>query len=300
MENKQFQMAGSTTRSAQNIRPKRPSGVASRPTTPQPTGTQATKITDATDDINNLLESTTTVKEYLLKHTLIIHDAPITLEALCYAILHMSQVTKVPSVIQKVLCAIATLMKQIEIDTEHKQYSEAIIAEVKDGIQPILNQLSNAATSLEADTQTLHSQLDDLDSNALKKIVNTIENTAARVETTTASIANTTSSYRDALLRSAKSAPASSPLLDPQVTQHVLLQSRQVLIDTGNDTTNLDSIDSIKSRAEAAIQHILKSPHTPRPNHTIVIEEIAKICNSALLFQFNSKEIADWIRSDDI
>jgi hypothetical protein len=214
-------MAGSTTRSAQNNRPKRPSGVASRPTTPQPTSTQTTKATDNTDETINLLESTTAAKEYLLKHTLIIHNAPITLEAMRYTILHTSQVTKVPLVIQQVLRAIATLMKKIETDTESKQCAEAIIAEVQDGLQPILNQLSTAATSLEADTQTLHSQLDDLDTNALKKIANTIETTAARVETTTASIANTTSSYRDALLRSAKTAPATNPLLDPQVTQRI-------------------------------------------------------------------------------
>jgi hypothetical protein len=239
-------------------------------------------------------------KEYLLKHSLIIHNAPLTLEALRYAILHTSQVAKIPQPTQQVLRAIATLMKQIEKDTDCERYTQAIVAGVQDGLQPIINQLSSTATSLEADTQTLHSQLDDLDSSALKKIANTIETTAARVETSSATLVNTTSSYRDALLHSAKSAPTSSPLLDPQVTQRVLLQSRQVLIETGNDTTNQDSNDTIKSRAETAIKNILQSPYAARPNTTIAIEEITKIRNSSLLFQFNSKEAAAWIRSDDI
>jgi hypothetical protein len=201
---------------------------------------------------------------------------------------------------QQVLRAIATLMIQIEKDTDCEHYSQAIVAGVQDGLQPIINQLSSTATSLKADTQTLHSQLDDIDSSALKKIANTIETTAASVETSSATLVNTTSSYQDALLHSAKSAPTSSPLLDPQVTQRVLLQSRQVLIETGNDATNQDSNDTIKSRAEATIKNILQSPYAAHPNTTIAIEEITKIRNSSLLFQFNSKEAADWIRSDDI
>jgi methyl-accepting chemotaxis protein len=199
--------------------------VASRPTTLQPAVSQATKNSDEANDTDNLLESTMAAKKYIQKHSLIIHSVLLTLEALCYAILHTSQVAKLPQTTQQVLRAIATLMKQIEKDTDCECYSQAIVAGVQDGLQPIINQLRSTATSLEADIQMLHSQLNDLDSSALKKIANTIETTAARVETFSATLVNTTSSYRDALLHSAKSAPTSSPLLDPQVTQRVLLQS---------------------------------------------------------------------------
>jgi hypothetical protein len=88
MKNMQSRMAGTTMRSAQNNRTKRPSGVSSRPTTPQPAVSQATKNSVETNDTDNLLECTMAAKEYLQKHSLIIHSALLTLEALRYAILH--------------------------------------------------------------------------------------------------------------------------------------------------------------------------------------------------------------------
>ena len=55
-----------------------------------------------------------------------------------------------------------------------------------------LRQLSTVATSLDADMQALHSQLDDLESSAVKQAISNIETTAVRIETSAAALANTT------------------------------------------------------------------------------------------------------------
>ena len=92
---------------------------------------------------------------------------------------------------------------------------KVLMAKVQEKLERPLNQLSIAAISLEADTMALHSQLDDLDSTAIKQAINNIESTAVKVENSTMQLANMTTSYKDALLCTASSAPAGSPLLDP-------------------------------------------------------------------------------------
>ena len=146
----------------------------------------------------------------------------------------------------------------------------------------------------------LHSQLDDLDSTAIQRAINNIESAAAKVETSTTVLANTSTSYKDALLCTVNSTPADSPLLDPRITQHVLLQAKQVIVGFEEVTEIKCSLASLKEHAEATIQILVEKMSVPMPRVLIEIEEITKMCTGELLFQFNSKESADWIKESGV
>jgi len=255
-------------------------------------------LTTAEDSEHIIYDVTTaeSAREHLSKNLMLTDDSPITIEALRYAILRTAEASRVSSALRSTLHAIAILLKQTERDEMESEMIEVIASKVQRKLELPLSQLSKAASYLEADTMALHSQLDDLDSSAIKQAISNIETTAAKVENSTSALANTSTSYKDALLRTAASASVENPLLDPRITQRMLLQAKQVLVSFEEVMEAKGSLAALKEHAEAMIGILLEKTHTPTPKGTIEIEEVTRMRTGELLFQFNSKEAADWIK----
>jgi hypothetical protein len=155
---------------------------------------------------------------------------------------------------------------------------------------------------------SFHSALDDLSNfkiqqkslllqqeTAFKKNITNMEASAAQVSHSTTNLSSTATTYHDALLNAAKTAPTGSPMVDPQVTQRVLTQTKQVLIDTGTPIANDHSLSSLREAAQEAITRL-----APPPSLLVTIDDLTRIRNGGILIQLNSKEAADWVRSDTV
>src|SRR5882762_5073442 len=138
---------------------------------------------------------------------MLIDDTPITLEALCYALLCTAETSQVLTALHSTLHTTTILLKQTEKDVMECKTIETIMEKVQEKLKTPLCQLSKAVISLEADTLALHSQLDDLESLTIKQAISNIESMVAKVETSSTMLANMATSYMDALLHTASSAP---------------------------------------------------------------------------------------------
>jgi len=292
-------MAGVTTRSTQASKVRKASMVTSRSPTPQP-GTLQPPPTEGQDNITYGIDDAASACEYLQKNTMLIENSPVTTEALRYAILHTAGIPQVTAPLRSALHAIAILLKQVEKQTTDEYMIAAVTKKMQENLRFPIQQLNTAAISLEADMQVLHAQLEVLDSSAIKQAITNMESMAAKVETSTNTLANTTSSYRDALLCTAKSGSLDSPLIDPQITQCILIQAKQVLVVFDEMLEAQDSLTSLKELTETRIQMLIDKAGASAPKTKIEIEEVTRICNGGILFQLNSKEAADWIRSPGI
>jgi len=288
-------MVGATTRSSQAVKAKKIGSATSRPVTPQQ-GASHQATTDDSEHIVYDVDTPETAQVHLLKNLMLMENTPITLEALRYALLRTAETPRVTSALRSTIHAIVILLKQMERDNLADQMIEAITGKVKESMRIPLRQLSTAAASLDADTLALHSQLDDLESSAVKQAISSIETTAVRVETTSATLENTTTSYKDALLRTARTPAADNPLLDPRITQRTLLQAKQILIGFEGEIPTKESLASLKETAEVTIELLIEKALKPAPRDTIVVEEVSRMRTGELLFQFNTKEAVDWIK----
>ena len=57
-----------------------------------------------------------------------------------------------------------------------------------------------------------------------------------------------------------------------------------------------ESLASLKEQAEATIQLLLEKTPRQASKGAIEIEELLRMCNGELLFQFNTKEAAEWVK----
>jgi len=73
-----------------------------------------------------------------------------------------------------------------------------------------------------------------------------------------------------------------------------------VLVGFNEEGEAKGSLTSLKEHAEAMIQQLLEKVPTPLPRGSIEIEEVTKMHTGELLFQFNSKEAAEWIKEPGV
>jgi len=247
-----------------------------RTVTLQP-GVHQDAVVDNSEHIIYDVNNEKSAQEHLLKNLMLMDDTPITLEVLQYALLHMAETSRISVVLHSTLHAIAILLKQTERDKTEEKLIKMISKGVQEKLWIPISQLSKAAISLEADMEALHSQLDDLKSSAVKQAISSIKSTAARVKTTTAILANSTTSYKDALLCMARTVPMDSPLLNPCITQHTLLQAKQVLIGFEGVVEVKESLNTLRERVEATIQHLLEHTSMSASKNSITIGEISRM-----------------------
>jgi len=103
----------------------------------------------------------------------------------------------------------------------------------------------------------------------LQQSLVTLESMTAKVTHTTSNLTNTASSYRDALINSSASMPANYPMIDPQVTQCILTQSKQILIDIDNASSKNNSLSLINELTNEIITGL-----DPLTNLSITLEEV--------------------------
>jgi len=228
---------------------------------------------------------------------MLIEGSPVMAEAIHYAILHVAGTSWITVPLHSTLHAIAILLKQTEKESAEDSIATAVTLKMQENLKLPIQQLNTAALSLEADMQALHAQVEALDPSTIRQAIISIETMAAKIETSTNNLANTTSSYRDTLMCTAKLGSIDSPLIDPQITQCILRQAKQILLTYEEMPEAQESLDSLKHCAEATIQMLLEKGNAPTPNAKIEIEEVTCTRNGGTLFHFNSKEAADWIRS---
>jgi len=119
----------------------------------------------------------------------------------------------------------------------------------------------------------------------------------AAVSSTTSQLETTVNSYKDALLKvPASSHPSwnneSQYNLDPAIGKSADRKSRQVLIEFINDQFISLSEKAIKEK----ILDTFKQISTPAPPKDIVIEEILKLRNRAIIICFGTKEVMEWLQ----
>jgi len=212
----------------------------------------------------------------------------------------ISQLAKITKPIASALIASATLIRHLDDDRTAQILIDKITTEVGTHLDKHYNKLSQINDSFEAEVGSLHSAIDDLgelktQQAALEETIQIMESSAAKVTTSTSDLTSTTTSYRDALINAAKTAPSGSPLIDPQVTQRILTQAKQVLIDTGAPLPQDQSTTVLHEQAQNALSKLNPPSHLQAR-----IDDLTRLRNGGLLLCLNSKEAADWIRSDTI
>ena len=256
--------------------------------------------------------STTLTKEeaqaYLLKHALIIPDNPLTATELSYSILHISQLARVPKTVTDTLSAVASLLFHLETDTLKQQIIDVVSVGIMTKLEAHLTQFDLTHDIIDANTTSLHTAIDNLEKmkteqttllvqqhSAFQQSLATLETTTAKVTQPTPPTPTIAASYRDTLINTTATYSANHPMLDPQITQRLLTQSKQVLIDLDNTSTESFSISTIRDLANEITANL-----DPPTDTTITIEEVTRLRNGVILLQMNSKEAADWVHSHKI
>ena len=245
---------------------------------------------------------------YLLKHALLIPDNPLTVAELSATILHISQLARIPKTITDALVAVAALLHHIEIDSMKQQIINAVTEGITEKIEVHLMQFDLTHDIINANMTSLHSAINNLEKmkseqktlliqqhSAFQQSLVTLENTTAKASHPAPSPLTTATSYRDALINTSASNPPNHPMIDPQVTQHLLMQSKQVLIDLDNIATESFSLAAICDLANEITTGL-----DPPTDLLITIDEVTCLRNGAILLQLNSKEAADWVHSQKI
>ena len=175
-------------------------------------------------------------------------------------------------------------------------------------IEHHLSQFDVTTDFLDATVNSMHSAIDNMATmkeeqtllltqqhNAFQQSLATLETTTAKVSLTMPNLPAAATPYRDALINVSASRPANHPMIDPQTTQQILTQSKRVLIDIDITITKNTSISSICDLANETAANL-----KPPTELSIAIEEVTRLRNGAILLHLNSKEAADWVRSQEI
>ena len=132
---------------------------------------------------------------------------------------------------------------------------------------------------------------------ALQNLAQEIGNSAKEASVTTDQLSNMMTSYKEALLTAATSAPRANAMQtvkvseDPRLTRDLDRKSRQLLIELGKETVESKSASELKGKIEAALSSL-----DPSPPEGATVQEINKLRNRGVVIQLASKEAANWLR----
>jgi len=87
-------MVGATTHSSQMTKVKKGEGTTSWPAMPQP-GAHQQALADDSGHITYDVDTAKSAQEHLLRNLMLVEDTPITIEAMCYALLCTAETSRV-------------------------------------------------------------------------------------------------------------------------------------------------------------------------------------------------------------
>ncbi|ETW85036.1 hypothetical protein HETIRDRAFT_424507 [Heterobasidion irregulare TC 32-1] len=279
-------------------------------------------------------------KTILEKNLMVILGKEITIDTLRASLWHISQGAKMLATAKTLVQAVALLLGEIDEDLKVESIAGRVTEMVLDKLSLDINQLAYMSESLKASSSSVEISIASLcdfpshsqaESDSLQKLKDNIESSrqsqaedskmlltgmrevfeklkevAKQVDSIPISSTLSTSSvphpdpsrsYRNALLNTSASGHGQN-LVDPKVARQSILKARQILVDLsypGSETVPARSLESIRDTAI----HFCKMAE-PRPSCDIVIEDTFRIQNGGIIFQFNSKKAADWIRSPPV
>ncbi|KAI0066760.1 hypothetical protein BV25DRAFT_1912792 [Artomyces pyxidatus] len=228
---------------------------SSRSSTPRPGETFAKLEAKLSTGIKTVKSA----REHLAKYSLSIEDEPYTLETLRCILLHIAQLAKVPSPVVSAIHSVGILLGNLDDDERSTRLastlSEKLDEILEEKLADVTERLAVVATSLDGNTAAFHTMLSDLkDTNDTQKdLLGDIQSSVTKVSDSTSQLTTTASTYRDALLNSAKTSPQPSPLLDPRVARQVITRACQVLIEETESSTLLESTAAIRISTSAKL-----------------------------------------------
>ncbi|ETW79497.1 hypothetical protein HETIRDRAFT_419212 [Heterobasidion irregulare TC 32-1] len=282
-------------------------------------------------DIDELMEASPSevkdadeAKTILEKNLMVILGEEITIDTLRASLWHISQGAKMPATAKTLVQAVALLLGEIDEDLKVESIAGRVTEMVLDKLSPDINQLAYMSESLKAssslaESDSLQKLKDNIESSrqsqaedskmlltGMREVSEKLKEVAKRVDSIPISSTPLTSSvphpdpswsYRNALLNTSASGHGQN-LVDPKVARQSILKARQILVDLSYPGSEMVPARSLESICNTAI-HFCKTAE-PRPSCDIVIEDIFRIQNGGIIFQFNSKEATDWIRSPPV
>ncbi|TFY51040.1 hypothetical protein EVG20_g11196 [Dentipellis fragilis] len=249
-------------------------------------------------------------RNFLVTRELLPIGAAVTARSLSVALRFTVDIVSLSAIAQTIIASIAFMLDDLADTQLSDAAATAVVQRVDAHMITIASSISFATSKLEATNSKLESTLDDT-SLALNTHLADLENSQKDLRSTCDSISQilgnhsstlqTTqelsgeSGYRDALLRATKPSQAPGPLMDPAVAQKFIARACQVLITLGSGSELQPNLTELKAKALSFIANA-----DPAPIVDVNISDAHRLKNGDIVFQFNSKEAADWIRSPGI
>ena len=204
-----------------------------------------------------------------------------------------------------VLYAFETLLQENENQEQiSNKMMDNIAKRVESKLENVLEsglaKMSGIVDGLVANQKGLQTATETLTNKTetLQKIAQEIGSSAKEASESTDQLSSTVTSYKEALLLTAKNTdPRTSAMQphktveDPRLTRDLDRKNRQLLIEWGKEVAEGKSATELKEKIEAALQDMsLPSPGDAK------IQEINKLRNGGVIVQLETKEIAKWLR----